>query len=68
MTKELTDYKLGEINEEDMINGIMEAPNELVCIGYTFQDKNGTQMTVNLKHKDFIEIDEDEELEAKKTK
>ena len=51
--------KLGEINNEDMMNGLMEAPNKLVCIGYTFQDKNGTQMSANLKTKDFIEEDND---------
>ena len=56
--KGLYDYKLGEINSEDMINGIMEAPNKLVKIGYTFQDKNGTQMECALKHKDFIEDEE----------
>jgi len=56
--KGIYDYKIGEVNEEDMMNGIMKAPNKLVKIGYTFQDKNQTQMEVSLKHKDFIE-DED---------
>ena len=59
--KSLYDYKLGEINNQDMMNGIMKAPNKLVKIGYTFQDKNGTQMECALKHKDFIE---DEEYDA----
>jgi len=58
--KSLYDYKIGEINNENMMNGIMEAPNKLVAIGYTFQDKNGTQMEAKLKHKDFIEDDEDD--------
>ena len=56
--KTLYDYKLGECVEKDLMNGIMKAPNKLVKIGYTFQDKNQTQMEVSLKHKDFIE-DED---------
>ncbi len=56
--KELYDYKLGECVEKDLINGLMKKPNKLVKIGYTFQDKNGTQMEVDLKHEDFIE-DED---------
>ena len=59
--KSLYDYKLGEVNPENMLNGIMKAPNKLVKIGYTFQDKNGTQMECALKHKDFIE---DEEYDA----
>jgi len=58
--KSLYDYKLGEINPKNMMNDIMEAPNKLVKIGYTFQDKNGTQMECALKTKDFIE-EEDEE-------
>jgi hypothetical protein len=58
--KELKDIKIGEIIDEDLLNGIMEKPNKLVKIGYTFKDKNGTQMEMAFKHKDF---EEDEELE-----
>jgi len=57
--KTIYEYKLGEVMNEDMMNGVMKAPNKLVCIGYTFQDKNGTQMTANLKTKDFLEEEED---------
>lgn len=58
--KSLYDYKLGEINNNEMMNGLIKAPNKLVKIGYTFQDKNGNQLECALKHKDFIEEDEDE--------
>ena len=59
--KSLYEYKLGEVCDKDLMEGIMEAPNKLVAIGYTFQDKNGTQMEAKLKHKDFEEIEEEEE-------
>jgi len=64
--KSLYDYKLGEINPENMMNGIMEAPNKLVKISYTFQDKNGAQMDCALKHKDFIEDEEEMKTEKEK--
>ncbi len=56
--KNIQDYKLGEIHNEDMLNGIMEAPNKLVKVGYTFKDKNGTQMELAFKHKDYEDLDE----------
>jgi len=59
--KELFAYKLGEDVKKDLCNGIMKGPNKLVKIGYTFQDKTGTQMEVAIKHEDFIEHEEDEE-------
>lgn len=37
--KSLYDYKLGEINPKNMMNGLMKAPNKLVKIAYTFQSK-----------------------------
>ena len=59
MTKKtLFDYKLGELYFDDLANGLLKAPNKLVKIGYTFQDREGTQMEVALKHKDFIEDEE----------
>lgn len=58
--KSLYDYKIGEIYNEDMMNGLLQAPIKLVKIGYTFQDKDGNQMEQALKHKDFIEDDDEE--------
>ena len=52
--KSLYDYKLGEICNEDLVKGIMKAPNKLVRIGYTFQSKEGIQMEVSLETKDYI--------------
>jgi len=62
--KFLSDYKLGDIIDDksftnDPIMRILKSPVELVAVGYTLQDKNGTQATITLKNKDFIE-DENE--------
>lgn len=57
--KSLYDYKLGESMDKDLMGGLMKKPNKLVKIGYTYQDKNGTQMEVALKHGDYIEDDEE---------
>lgn len=62
--KFLSDYKLGDIIDDksftnDPIMRILKSPVELVAVGHTLQDKDGTQATITLKHKDFIE-DEDE--------
>lgn len=56
--KSLYDYKLGEVVERDLMNSVMESPNKLVAISYTFQSKDGVQMESILKHKDFLEKDE----------
>ncbi len=56
--KELYDYKLGELIEKDLMNGLLKAPIKLVKITYTFQDKNGTQMDTALVHNDFEEVEE----------
>ncbi len=55
----LYDYKLGEINNEDMANGMLKAPNKCVAISVTFQSKDGIQMDIILKHDDYIEDGED---------
>lgn len=61
--KNLYDYKLGEICSTDLCNGLMKAPNKCVAISITFQSKNGTQMQSVLKHEDFIEDKDDDDLE-----
>ena len=53
--KSLYEYKIGEVINEDLMDGLLEAPIKLVKIGYIFQDKNGIQMEFALKHEDFIE-------------
>lgn len=63
--KYLSDYKLGDIIDSnvfvsDPIMRILKSPIELVAVGHTLQDKNGTQATITLKHKDFVE-DENED-------
>lgn len=60
MTEDLYNKKLGDIINEDMLNGLMKAPNKLVKITFTYQDVEGTQMDCSLKHKDYIENDQEE--------
>ena len=57
--KELYDYKLGEDCPDNLMNGLMKAPNKLVKIAYTFQSRDGVQMTAALVHKDYIEDDDE---------
>ena len=45
---------------QDLMNGLMKAPNKLVAISYTYQDKDGVQMEAKLKTEDYIE-DKDED-------
>lgn len=54
-TKSLYEYKIGEVCKKDLMMGVMKAPNKLVKISYTFQDKNGNKMDAILRHKDYIE-------------
>jgi hypothetical protein len=58
--KSLFDYKIGETNPNDMFNGCMKAPNKLVKVSFTFQDKNGTQMETVLKDPDYKENFDDD--------
>lgn len=56
--KTLFDYKLGEVINKPLMNGLLKPPIKLVRIGYTFQDKNGTQMESAIVHDDFKDMDE----------
>jgi len=59
--KSVYDYKLGEIYKGSTFKGLLNSPIKLVKIGYTFQDKYGSQVECALKHKDFVDIEEAEE-------
>ena len=56
--------KLGEIIKENMMDGMLEHPIKIVARGVTLQDNNGVQMDCTLKHKDFIEEENDDIFES----
>ena len=56
--KGIYEYKLGETINRPLMNGLLQPPIKLVRIGYTYQDKNGTQMESALSTNDYIEDDE----------
>ena len=58
--KSLYEYRLGEIHNVDMMGGMMKKPNKCVAIALTYQSKEGVQMEAKLKHKDFIEDEEED--------
>jgi len=68
-TKLLKDYYLGEeISKEEGIEyfgkeimDCFELPIKLVAITWTIQDKDGTQIDYNLKNKDYIEREDNED-------
>lgn len=56
------DLKLGEKADEKMLGSLkdlFEGEVKLVGISYILQDKNGTSMASTLKHKDYIEEEEE---------
>lgn len=67
-TKLLKDYHLGEeIAEKDLaiffgeLGKCFNNPVKLVAVQWTIQDSDGVQMDYSLKHKDYIEHEEDED-------
>jgi hypothetical protein len=62
----LYDMKLGEeTNNNKILMDILEAPAKLVKITYTLQDKEGTQMSASLIHKDYEEPEDDGKCNAR---
>jgi len=55
--------KLGEWKKFDKtspLGGLMDGEGQEVAYAITYQAKDGTQMALTFKHKDFIEPEEDE--------
>lgn len=59
MSDDIYSKKLREIIDSNMMNGLLEAPIEIVARSVTLQDKNGVQMTSTLKTENFIEEEEE---------
>lgn len=55
MVKKLFDARLGEEVDVPIAKGVLDEPVRLVAIKFIIQGKDKSQMSVDLKHKDYDE-------------